>query len=67
MLYSFDNVNWTPVTTPGGTALPVGNDNLQVRLFTKRAFGDGAPIDAEFDWVRVSSILGSDVKDWQLY
>lgn len=65
--YSFDNVNWTTVTTPAGSKFQVGADNLQVRLFSKRAFGDGAPIDAQFDWLRASEVVTSNVNDWQLF
>lgn len=65
--YSFDNVNWTTIDSPAGSSFSVGEDNLQVRLFSKRAFGDGAPMDAKFDYVRATELPGSNVQDWQLY
>jgi hypothetical protein len=76
--YSFDNTTWTPFTFPvNGTdqaRFPIGSDDLQVRLFTKRVFGDGIdldgaanpPLDGAFDWIRAVP-LDSSVSDWVLY
>lgn len=73
--YSFDNSTWSSVQLGGLTNLPVTGDGLQVRLFTKRAFGDfddeapgiqNPPLDARFDWLR-AEIDTSNVNDWQLY
>jgi hypothetical protein len=65
--YSFDNVNWTTINIPAGSQFNIGDSNLQVRLFSKRAFGDGTPIDAEFDWLHSAVPAAADVNDWQLY
>ncbi len=74
--YSFDNFNWVTVVVPGSDGPPVipprsnfsvGSDNLQVRLFSKRASGDGSPLDAKFDWLRAIELPPSNVQDWQLF
>lgn len=73
--YSFDNATWTSVQLGGLTNLPVTGEGLQVRLFSKRAFGDfddqapgiqNPPLDARFDWLR-AEIDTSHVNDWQIY
>jgi len=76
--YSYDQTNWTPVTfnvnSVQTSQFAIGADNLQIRLFSKRVFGDAndgdgrdaPPMDGNFDWLH-ANIIDSGVDTWELY
>lgn len=74
--HSFDGETWVPfefnIESVPTVDIPIGSDDMQVRLFSKRVYGtndhdeDNPPLDAQFEWLTSEERTAS-VGGWELY